>query len=213
MAKTYAMQFPHHSTHAQGSSMKLYASLWLLAAGLCSAAFADAGGPAGPELALDYTYVRPNAPPDVCGCFSMNGGSLSFAQPFSGGPWSAVFDATVVHGAGISAGNFDLTLSVFTLGARYRPWPQSSWSPFGQVLLGAAHASGTLVQGDTPAAQDGSLRFASTVGGGIDYRINRRWSIRVFEADYLLTTYSNRTDDRQNNLRISVGAAFHFGAP
>jgi hypothetical protein len=35
----------------------------------------------------------------------------------------------------------------------------------------------------------------------------------VFEADYLLTTYSNRTNDHQNNLRVSVGAAFHFGAP
>lgn len=170
-------------------------------------------GPTASELALDYTYLRPNAPPGVCGCFSMNGGSLSFAQPFSDGKWSAVFDAIGEHGSGISAGNFDLTLSVFTLGARYRPWPQSQWSPFGQVLLGVSHASGTLVEGNTPAAQDASLKFASNVGSGIDYWVNNRWSIRAFEADYLLTTYSNRTTDHQNSLRISVGAAFHFGAP
>jgi hypothetical protein len=26
----------------------------------------------------------------------------------------------------------------------------------------------------------------------------------------VLTTYSNRTNDRQNNLRVTVGAAYHF---
>jgi hypothetical protein len=143
----------------------------------------------------------------------MNGGSFSIAQPLSSDKFAVVFDTTIEHASHINAGSFDLTLSIFTLGLRYRPWPQSQWSPFGHVLLGAAHASGSLVEGDTPAAHDAALTFASNVGGGIDYWVNQRWSIRVFEADYLRTTYSNRTDDRQDNLRISVGAAFHFGAP
>jgi hypothetical protein len=46
----------------------------------------------------------------------------------------------------------------------------------------------------------------------MDYWLNERWSIRVFEADYLLDRYHNRTDDRQDNLRISVGVTFHFDA-
>lgn len=175
-----------------------------------AAASAEVGAGAT-EFALDYTFVRSNAPPSECGCFPMNGASVSIAQPFGSHQYSAVFDATIEHASGISAGDYGLTLSVFTVGLRYRPWPESPWSPFGEVLLGASHASGSLVEGNTPAAQDGSLRFASNIGGGIDYWLSPQWSIRVLEADYLLTTYDNRTDNRQNNLRLSVGAAFHFG--
>lgn len=187
----------------------------LAAVAVSASALADGfimDGPTNNEVALAYSYVRANAPPGECGCFSMNGASLSFAKPFGAGNWAAVFDATAEHASAISAGGYDLTLTVFTVGARYRPWADSRWSPYGQALLGVSHATGTLVQGDTPAAGDASLKFASNVGGGVDYWINDHWSIRVLEADYLFTSYSNRTNDHQNSLRLSVGAAFHFGA-
>jgi len=178
----------------------------------CSAVAAESAevGAEATEFALDYTFVRSNAPPGECSCFPMNGASVSVAQPFGSGQYSAVFDATIEHASGISAGDYGLTLPVFTVGVRYRPWPQSKWSPFGEVLLGASHASGSLVEGDTPAAHESSFRFASNIGGGVDYWLSAHWSIRVLEADYLLTTYDNRADNRQNNLRLSVGAAFHF---
>ncbi len=167
------------------------------------------------EIAVGYTYIRANAPPDQCDCFSMNGGSVSIAQPFKvgslqGGSLAVVFDATLAHASGISSGDYGLTLSTYTLGLRYRPLPQSLWSPFAQVLLGAAHASGTLVEGNTPAAKDASLEFASVLGGGVDRWFGSHWSLRLLEVDYLLTTYSNRTDNRQNNLRVSIGGAYHF---
>ena len=167
------------------------------------------------EVAVGYTYLRANAPPGQCDCFSMNGGSVSIAQPFKAGSlesgtFAMVFDATLTHAANISASGYDLTLSTYTLGVRYRPLPTSRWSPFGQVLLGASHATGSLVEGDTPAARDASLKFASVVGAGIDRWVGDRWSVRVLEVDYVLTTYSNRTNDRQNNLRVTVGAAYHF---
>jgi outer membrane immunogenic protein len=189
----------------------------LMAAAVCGPELCLADAPAitdGPqrtEIAGGYTYIRANAPPGQCDCFSMNGGSLSVAQPLSSPKFAVVFDATLAHGSGISAGRYDLTLSTFTVGIRYRPIPNSQWSPFSQILLGAAHATGSLVTGDTPAANDGSLKFAGTVGGGLDYWLNNRWSLRVLEADYLLTTYSNRTNNQQSNLRLSIGAAYHFG--
>jgi len=185
--------------------MKILAAFVLIAASFPAISSAQ-------EVTLGYTYVRANAPPGQCDCFNMNGGSVAVAQPLSDPRYAVVFDATVEHAAKISAGDYDLTLAVYSLGFRYRPLPYSPWSPFGQVLLGASHASGSLVEGDTPAAHDASLVFASTLGGGVDYRLDDRWSLRVFEADYLRDQYRNRTNDHQDNLRISVGATFRFGA-
>lgn len=187
-----------------------------------------------PEIAFEYTYVRSNAPPGDCDCFSLNGGSLSLAQPFRSPHFAAVFDATVSHTSSFTVNGsqttslrkpslgkpnaasgptvtYDLTLVALTGGIRYRPVPAHKWSPFGQILIGVANASGSLVEGDTPAAKDSTLNFASQVGGGLDYRIRRRFSIRVVEADYFLTTTSNGVNDHQNNLRLSTGIAFRLG--
>lgn len=163
-----------------------------------------------PELALEYNYVRSNAPPAACDCFSLNGGSVSLAQPLGSGHLAAVFDAAVAHGSGISSSHYDLTLTSITSGLRYRPFLHPRWNPFGQVLIGVANASGTLVEGNTPAASDSTLNFASIVGGGIDYRLRRHWSLRLIEADYLLTRSSNRVNDHQNNLRLGAGIALRF---
>jgi len=163
------------------------------------------------ELALEYNYVRANAPPAQCDCFSLNGGSFSIAQPLGSGHLAAVFDAAAVHGSGISSSGYDLTLSSFTAGLRYRPLFHPRWNPFGQILIGAANASGTLVEGNTPAASDSTLNFASVVGGGLDYRLPGRWSLRVIEGDYLLTRSSNRVNDHQDNLRLGAGIVYRFG--
>lgn len=164
-----------------------------------------------PELALEYNFVRSNAPPDQCGCFSMNGGSISIEQPLGASHLAAVVDAAAVHGSGISSSGYDLTLFSFTSGLRYRPLLRPRWNPFGQVLIGVANASGTLVEGNTPAANDSPLNFASVVGGGLDYRLHGRWSLRLIDADYLLTRSSNGVNDHQNNLRLGAGIVFHFG--
>jgi peptidoglycan-associated lipoprotein len=165
----------------------------------------------GAEVALGYTYVRSNAPPAQCDCFSLNGGSVSVAQPWGSGHLAGVFDATVTHGSGIGPGKYDLTLASFTEGVRYRPFLRPRWDPFGQILVGVASASGSLVEGNTPAAKDAPVNFASNVGGGLDYRLGGRFSVRVVEADYLITTYRNGLNDHQNNLRLSVGIVYRFG--
>jgi hypothetical protein len=67
------------------------------------------------------------------------------------------------------------------------------------------------VEGDTPAASDPTLNFASVVGGGLDYRLGGRWSVRLIDADYLLTRSSNRVNDHQNNLRLGAGIVLRLG--
>jgi peptidoglycan-associated lipoprotein len=171
----------------------------------------SAGQPLRAELALSYSYLRSNVPPGGCGCFNLNGGSATFAWPVKPGSFALVGDVTVAH-AGTAASTGDsLTLSAFTAGARYLPkLGRSPVQPYGQALVGLAHSSGTLVQGANPAAANAGAAFAANLGGGLDLRASRRFSVRLIEADYLVTTFDNGTNNHQNNLRIGAGLVVRF---
>ncbi|MGD0857705.1 MAG: hypothetical protein ABR912_00165 [Terracidiphilus sp.] len=114
---------------------------------------------------------------------------------------------------GAAAGTGDsLTLSTFTAGGRYLPrLGRLLVQPYRQALVGLAHFSGTLVQGTNPAAQNAGAAFAANLGGGLDLRASLRFSVRLIEADYLLTTFDNGTNNHQNNLRIGAGVVMRFG--
>jgi outer membrane immunogenic protein len=164
-----------------------------------------------PELALGYSYVRSNAPPGGCTCFNQNGGSAAFAWPLRNGQIALVGDITAATAGGIAAGSYSLTLSTYTAGMRYAPgFGHSALKPFGQVLVGLAHSSGTLVSGQGTSVENSDVAFSSIIGGGVDWRLNGRWSIRLAEADYLLTTFDNGGNNHQNNLRINTGVVVRF---
>jgi outer membrane immunogenic protein len=164
------------------------------------------------ELGLDYSYMRSNAPPDGCGCFNLNGGSATFAWPVKPGNFALAGDVTVAHAGAIAGSGDTLTLSTFTAGGRYLPrLGHSPVQPFGQALVGLAHSSGTLVQGTNAGAGNAGAAFAANLGGGIDLKASRGFSVRLVEADYLVTTFDNGSNNHQNNLRISAGLVIHFG--
>ena len=163
------------------------------------------------DLALGYSYVHSNAPPGGCGCFNLNGGGATFAWAIVPGKWDIVGDIVADHASNISAAGYGLTLSAYTAGVRYiPPFHTPSLQPFGQVLVGLAHSSGTLVQTPNAGAANAGAAFASNLGGGFDLNVNRRFSIRIIEADYLVTTFNNGVNNRQNNTRISAGIVVHF---
>src|SRR6266436_676210 len=117
------------------------------------------------EAGGNYNYLRTNAPPGGCGCFSMNGGELS-----------------VQHASNVLGSGAGLTLSSYQAGPRYR-FPQvRRFVPFAQVLLGGSHASGSYAS-DTGL----SNAFAATMGGGIDVELTSRVAVRAFQADYDFT--------------------------
>ena len=165
------------------------------------------------ELALDYSYLRSNAPPGDCGCINLNGGSATFAWTLKpGGAFALVGDVTAAHADSISSSGYSLTLSSYTAGARYRlKLRQPSWQPFGQALIGLAHSSGNLVEGANSATSNAGAAFAANLGGGLDLGLNRRFSLRLVEADYLVTTFDNGGNSHQNNLRLGAGVVLRFG--
>ena len=162
------------------------------------------------EIALDYTYVHTNAPPGGCGCFSMNGGSGSYAYHLDP-RFAAVFEVGAVHAAKVDGTGLDLTLTSYLVGPRffYRR-PHARFVPYGQVLLGPVRATGGLAPANSGGSPSSTV-FGSALGGGVEFNISRTITLRVAQVDYFVTTFDNKVDGHQNNLRVSAGAAYHFG--
>jgi outer membrane immunogenic protein len=155
------------------------------------------------EIALDYNYVHTNAPPGGCGCFSMNGGSGSFAFHFKPG-FAAVADVGAVHAGNVDSTGLSLTLTSFLFGPRVsHQIGMARLIPYAQMLAGAVHSSGGLA----PAS---STSFAAAVGGGLDLRLTHHIAIRPIQVEYFVTTLPNGTDGHQNNLRVDSGLVFSF---
>jgi hypothetical protein len=54
---------------------------------------------------------------------------------------------------------------------------------------------------------DGSA-FAGPAGGGFDLELHHHFAIKLVQADYLVTTFSNGSTNHQNDLRLSAELAF-----
>jgi outer membrane immunogenic protein len=160
------------------------------------------------EIAFTYDWVHTNAPPAECGCFSMNGGSGSFAYRVHHS-WSVVGEAGAETNGNVNSMGLDLTLAEFLAGGRYTLRNHSRLHPFGQVLLGVAHTSGSL--SPDQIGLGAATSFAMTAGGGLDVKLSPHFALRAVQADYLLTLLPNRTNDHQNNVRLGAGIVVYFG--
>jgi outer membrane immunogenic protein len=153
------------------------------------------------EVGAGYDYVRSNAPPGGCTCFSLNGGDASFAYHFDSAI-AAVAEISSVHAGNIAGSGADLTLTSYLFGPRYYWRNHTRFTPFGQVFLGGAHAGTSLAGAESNA-------FAAKIGGGVDYPLTHRFSLRP-QANYYLAHFANGTNDHQNNLQLGAGLVFHF---
>jgi outer membrane protein OmpA-like peptidoglycan-associated protein len=88
---------------------------------------------------------------------------------------------------------------------------------FANALGGGARISSTLSgTADTTFFNHSfhSNAAAAAVGAGVDLNTATKYlAIRLAEAEYLLTTFSDNHNDRQNNFRISGGFVVRFGFP
>src|SRR5579863_3893305 len=176
------------------------------------AAFMLPAKPAGAQSMFDvgagYTYVRTNAPPGDCGCFSMNGANGWLGYHLGHGV-AIVGELAVQHAGNVANTGADLTLTSFLAGPRYTVHAFGRLQPFAEVLLGGAHASGALSPSNSGLGSSNS--FAAIAGGGLEVRLTERLALRAIEADYYYTRFNNGTNDRQNNLRIGAGLVIRFG--
>lgn len=180
--------------------------LMVLLVGFASAR-AQSLQPQGWEAGLGYNYVHSNIRPG-CNCFALNGGTASVVKQLT--PRIGLEGAFQgVHNGDAGATGKSLNLYTFMIGPRYQ-WPTSRRIvPFGHVLLGASHATGTLYGSPGTPAEAG-YAFATLLGGGVEVPIASRLVLRPVQADYLLTLLPNGFNDRQNNFSLSTGFVFRF---
>ena len=93
------------------------------------------------------------------------------------------------------------------------------FQPFAEAVFGGAHTNAytTIVnaEGGTTSGGGNNNGFAMAAGGGIDFKVNQRLSLRPVEVDYLLTRFqanhvANYTAN-QNNFRYFAGLDLTFG--
>jgi outer membrane protein OmpA-like peptidoglycan-associated protein len=184
------------------------------------------------ELFLGYSYWR--AVPQSTGnrIDAMHGGSTSIAYNLNN-HLGLVFDLGGFKadslqfnspGAGFTPSRVvdaDGNVFTFLFGPRVSFRNHGRWTPYLQVLAGAARASQVTLD-NCPAAiyacqpLPEETAFALTAGGGLDYRLNHRFALRLFQAEYLLTRFQDPSSATgssglQSNFRLSTGIVLRFG--
>ena len=195
------------------------------------------------ETFLGFTYMRTDLQSDnvlgrSIGSFSMDGGSAQFIYNFNKSI-GFVADLGAVNRGNVGVLNIDNRTAFFLFGPRVSHHSSSRFTPYFQILFGVAERSArkevnALTDPNTPvfpgvtphdlfpgpgveitaqvsASQTG---FAMITGGGIDWRISKRFAFRPIEVDYVLTTFPSLVTGNsgtQNGLRASTGFIFTFG--
>jgi outer membrane protein OmpA-like peptidoglycan-associated protein/opacity protein-like surface antigen len=159
------------------------------------------------DFAVGYNNIRANAPPAQCQCFDMNGGFV-FGS-FHVTDWLAIEgEFTGGHSSNISPLGQDLTLTTFTGGPRFS-YRYHHLTPYGEALVGGAHGGDSYFPSQNSSTAS-ATSFAFSAGGGLDYMLTPRFSLRAVDVQYLRTSFPNGTNNEQNQLMIGAGLVIKF---
>ena len=195
-----------------------------------SYALASAQNEKKPELFAGYSFESVNSgvtSSDVLATgvtqtsldnrFNLNGFNVSGAAYFTkhlgiAGDFSAHFDKrTDFFDTVPTQSNFKLYN--ITAGPQYKFSGSTRFTPFTHALFGIAHRNLTETLGSgSDAFTDRTTSFAMNLGGGIDYKLNDRFAVRLFQFDYNPIFLRSRTSNSivlpnhtLNGIRISAG--------
>lgn len=173
----------------------LFCGVMLLFAGM-----AAAQGNPSVEIFGGYSYVRVSVSgTNVTANLNGGGGSVSFNP----NRWlGLVGDFGGYHG-GPSDLNGDVYTYLFGPKVAFRT---GKITPFVHALVGGAH----VMAGSKLNAGGAENAFATALGGGLDWNATSYIGIRLVQAEYLLTEFTDHINGRQNNARVSAGVVFRF---
>ncbi|MGA2428831.1 MAG: hypothetical protein ABSH13_10035 [Candidatus Acidiferrum sp.] len=165
------------------------------------------------QIAVDYSFMRANAGPGNCGCFSLNGGSAEVAVRAYGN-FSAVFDMSGEYAGTTSVAGESLALLSYTAGPRFS-YPlhhgvRTRFIPFVQGLVGTGHGFDGQFPTRSDALSSSATDLAILVGGGLDVEVSHRFAIRIVQVDYGLNHLPNNANNSENLLRVSAGVVLRI---
>jgi len=128
-----------------------------------------------------------------------------------------LFSLSNAYGVGTKVSGSEFT---YLFGPRITYRSNSIFQPFAEVNLGGTRI-GVSCNSGTPCSGDSASKnaFALTAGGGVDLKINKKFAIRLIQAEYLYTRFGNNcllpacsSNNSQNSFRLKSGVVFSWGA-
>ena len=182
----------------------------LMASNTAVMAQAIAGSSRGGDAALNYEWVHTNTQPGQCGCFGLTGAGISVSRNIRDRIAAVVDISGSSAKDGPGTGN-SLTLVSYMAGGRYyvsQPWFHGPHAvePYGQVLVGVAHAGGGIA-----GAGDHTYAHCRPRGrAGFDIPFGNNLAIRLLQVDYYLTDFANAANGHQNNYLLGAGVVIRW---
>ena len=131
-----------------------------------------------------------------------------------------IFGNTLGLGNTISGNEF-----TFLFGPRFTYRNSGKFQPFFEVNFGGARvsvtckSSATNCVNTTAGATFSKSAFATTAGGGFDIKLNKKFAIRLIQAEYLYTRFGNdcpltvcTQNNHQNGFRLKSGIVISWGS-
>jgi outer membrane protein OmpA-like peptidoglycan-associated protein len=155
----------------------------------------------------------------------LNGGSTSLAFNLNrylgivgdfGAYTNSEIRFTDAYTSTISVNNANVGVFSFLFGPRISFRGHGRVTPFVQALFGGVHANQVTMTDCTFSCTllPSETTFAMAAGGGLDINVRRHLAIRIVQAEYLMTRFTDFvTGDvgMQNDMRLSSGIVFRFG--
>ncbi len=115
----------------------------------------------------------------------------------------------------------------FLFGPKLTYRGESKVNPFAHALFGGVRAHRDATPPVPIVAAASETAFGMVFGGGVDYQVNDRFSVRFIQADYVLTRFTESSGivciqsitvpctagqaGTQSNVRLSFGIVFRLG--
>lgn len=160
---------------------------------------------------LDVAIVDQTLKSNVVGgdTLWMPGGSIQVHSRFWHG-LGVVADVAGLHAGSINHSGTGLDIVTATFGPRYTwSFRRHRYAVFGQALFGEANGFNSIFP-SSKGAVDSASSAAFYLGGGINVHLNRHFSVRALEADWLRTQMPNTTTNVQNHMRLGVGLIYRI---